>query len=136
MLKELVACTLILICTVSCSTLDQRDSRRSDSPSHASITLPQIPVPGLQLDHVLRQKEIADLSSHYFKSFVSGCGMSDKPVNEGNSWSVQLWGGIAGTDHGRLLISKDGRQVIYRPSKSELENSVRSRLARYPVPLE
>ena len=92
---------LLLLWTVSCSTTEQ--SGGQGVGPRASISLPQIPIAGVQLDHSLKQEEVAVLSSDYFERFVSGCGMPDTPVDRGEFWSVQLWGGYAGSDYGRFL---------------------------------
>src|SRR6266568_2653108 len=100
----------ILVCVLcaSCSTTEQR---AAPPLTAASLVLPPIAAPGVQTDHTLQQREVVVLSSEYFKRFVCGCGMPDTPVDRGEFWSVQLWGGYAGSDYGRFLISKDGRRV-------------------------
>ncbi len=125
---------LLLLGTVSCSTVPRLDTPEAGSSvARSQIGLPQIPIPGVRLDHSLQQQEVAVLSSEYFKRFVSGCGMSDTPVDQGDFWSVQLWGGYAGSDYGRFLISKDGRRVALEPPRSGLKPPTRSLLSQHGV---
>lgn len=125
----------ILACALcaSCSTVKQ------EAPPHRTVgpvLLPVITVPGVQTDHQLQQQEVAGLASEYFKRFVSGCGMSDTPVDSGGFWNVQLWGGYAATDYGRFLISKNGQQVTLEPPPSGLKSSTRSLLSHNGVQYE
>ena len=112
------------------------EQKPAPQPNAASIVLPPIPVPGVQTDHTLQQQEVALLASEYFKRFVSGCGMPDTPVDQGEFWSVQLWGGYAGSDYGRFLISMDGRRVTLTPPRSGVKSSTRSLLSHYGVQYE
>jgi hypothetical protein len=118
----------ILVCALcaSCSTVKQKAP-----PQRAirSVVLPVIAVPGVRTDHQLQEQEVAALASEYLKRFVTGCGMPDRPVDSGGFWSVQLWGGYAGTDYGRFLISKNGQQVTLEPPRSGLKSSTRSLLS-------
>jgi hypothetical protein len=125
---------LLLVMTASCSMLSQRDTQEvGSSASRSPIALPQIPVPGVQLDHSLQRQEVALLSSEYFRRLISGCGMPDAPVDQGEFWSVQLWGGYAGSDYGRFLISKDGRRVTLEPPRYGLKATTRSSLSHHGV---
>src|SRR4051812_4558029 len=119
----------IVICVfcASCSTVEH------NAPS---VVLPAIAVAGVQTDHPLLQQEVAALSSEYFERFVCGCGFPDTPVDQGEFWSVQLWGGYTASDHGRFLISKDGRRVTLEPPRSRLRGSTRHLLSHYGVQYE
>jgi hypothetical protein len=99
----------------------------------ASVLLPLISVLGVQTDHTLQPEEVTALSSEYFKRFVCGCGMPDRPIDKGEFWKVQLWGGIAGIDYGQFSISKDGRRVTLEPPRSGLKSSTRHLLSRSGV---
>ena len=122
----------ILVCAL-CASCSTTQKNAASQPTFASVVLPPIPVPGVQTDHALEQQEVAELSWEYFKRFVSGCGMPDTPVIQGEFWRVQLWGGFAGSDYGRFLISKDGRRVTLEPPPSGLTSITRSALSHYGV---
>lgn len=112
-----------------CSTAPKQPAQPTQTP----ILLPTLAVPGVKTDHPLQRQEVAALAAEYFKSFVCGCGMPDKPVDRGGVWRVQLWGGYLATDYGRFLISRDGQQVILVPPRSGLRSSTRSMLSRNGV---
>jgi hypothetical protein len=129
---------LICISCISCSTEHNPTPVRSIAEQKttprrgtASILLPTISVPGVPTDQILQPEEVTVLSSEYFKRFVCGRGMPDQPVDKGAFWKVQLWGGIAGTDYGQFLISKDGQRVILEPPRSGLKSSTRDWLSYY-----
>jgi hypothetical protein len=88
------------------------------------------------MDHRLQQREVHAVAEEYFKTFVCGCGMPATPVEPGEFWSVQLWGGYAGSDYGRFLISKDGRLVTLEPPRSGLKSVTRHLLSNYGVHYE
>jgi hypothetical protein len=134
---------LICISCTSCST-DHNPAPARSAEEHKTaswrgavpILLPSISVPGVKADHALQPEEVTVLSSEYFRRFVCGCGMPDRPVDKGEYWKVQLWGGIVGTDYGQFLISKDGRRVTLEPPRSGLRSSTRSLLSHSGVHYE
>jgi hypothetical protein len=128
----------ILFCILytSCSTVHNPVPARNTAEHKTaiqrgigSILLPSISVPGVQTDHALQPEEVSALSSEYFRRFVCGCGMPDRPVDRGEYWEVQLWGGIVGTDYGHFLISRDGQRVTLKPPRTGLKASTRSLLS-------
>jgi hypothetical protein len=131
MKPALILFTIVL--SVSCSTVKEDATSSTGSNPTTSIVLPETPVEGVSFDHDLTQQEVAMLSAEYFKRFVSGCGMPDTPELEDDSWSVQLWGGYAGSDYGHFLISKDGRRVTLEPPRSGLTRSTRTLLTHFGV---
>lgn len=123
---------LVGILCASCSTVERGTGSRPPSVASA-IVLPEVSVPGVQTGHPLQQREVALLSSEYMRRFVCTCGMPDTPLDDGRFWAVQLWGGFAGEDYGRLVLSKDGRRVSLEPPRSGLKRSTRSMLSHNGV---
>lgn len=93
----------------SCSTVDRQSTQ--------AVSLPKLTLDGVTFEDGLDEQEAAIVSSEYFHRFVSGCGMPDKPQDDGSYWRVQLWGGYGGTDYGTLRLAKDGSTVLLSPPR-------------------
>jgi hypothetical protein len=136
-----VLVALLVFGTVSCSTgigtqPSGAGATASSPRKRGAVPLPDLVVAGVVPDHSLTREEVAAVSSAYIERFVSGCGLADAPVDRGASWSVQLWGGYAGSDYGRLQISKDGRRVSLWPPRRGLSSTTKALLTRYGVSYE
>src|SRR5688572_13960536 len=107
-MRATIAILLASLC-VSCSTAERQNAK--------AVALPKLSVEGVIFDDGLREQEAVVLSSEYFRRFVSGCGMPDKPQDNGHYWSVQLWGGYFPSDYGTLRLAKDGSEVLLAPPR-------------------
>jgi hypothetical protein len=106
----------------SCSTVNQQYSK--------VVSLPKLTVDGVRFDDGLQEAEAATLSAEYFHNFVSGCGMPDKPQDDGRYWRVKLWGGYVATDYGTLRLAKDGSEALLEPPRGGFK-SVTQEMLRY-----
>ena len=97
-------CIVLAISCLSCSTMEERRVE--------VVSLPKMTVAGVFLEDGLQEQEVGALSRECFRRYVSGCGMPDKPTDDGRYWRVQLWGGYVGIDYGTLLLRKDGSEML------------------------
>lgn len=102
-------------------------ARKPEAPVGTVVTLPP---PGIDVGAgSLDSNSAKDIASRYFWKYVSGCGMPDSPVDRGVFWSVQLWGGYAGSDYGRMWLSKDGSSVLLEAPKRGFNHVTKSMLS-------
>ncbi|HEX7861015.1 MAG TPA: hypothetical protein VF773_11850 [Verrucomicrobiae bacterium] len=113
---------------MSCSTVDRTSAN--------VVSLPKLTAEGVTFEDGLEEQEAVILSSQYFHRFVSGCGMPDKPQDNGEYWRVQLWGGYVPTDYGTLQLAKDGSQVLLAPPKRGFKTVTQYMLRGHSVSFE
>ncbi len=125
---RLVLSLFLMALCVSCSTVERQSAK--------AISLPKLTVEGVSFGDGLQKQEAAALSSEYFHMFISGCGMPDKPQEDGRYWRVQLLGGYSGTDYGTLRLAKDGSDVLLSPPSGGFKSVTRQLLRHQNVSFE
>jgi hypothetical protein len=125
---RLVLSIFLGVLCASCSTVEPKCAK--------AIALPKLTVEGVSFSNGLQEQEAVALSSEYFRRFISGCGMPDKPQDVGSYWRVQLWGGYAGTDYGTLRFAKDGSDVLLSPPRGGFKSATRHLLRHQNVSYE
>jgi len=101
-----------------------------------SVSLPKVTVDRVTFDDGLDEREAAILSAVYFRRFVSGCGMPEKPRDDGRYWRVRLWGGYIATYQGTLQLAKDGSEVLLVPPRGGFKTVTRDLLKHENVKYE
>jgi len=105
------------------------------NPSQKAVALPEYPVDGVNYADGVDQAEAESIAASYFRRVVGGCGMPDKPENRGDLWCIQLWGGFAAADYGRLWVAKDGSRILLEPPHKGFRSSTKALLERQGVAL-
>jgi hypothetical protein len=108
---------LLAFC-VSCASDGRRLSPRASSlgPKAARDMTGSIRLPKISVDEDgVALQEAVKISSRYFRAFINGCGMPDKPEDCGDFWGMKVWVGFVAAFHGTLWIAKDGSGVWFWP---------------------
>lgn len=110
---------LLLLLCASCAAKSSRGEpvEAEAAPTGSAVNLPRLAVAGVDRGDGVDESEAAALASEYFARYVSGCGMPDRPVEDGGFWRARLYGGYGGSDHGTLRIARDGSVVVLVPPK-------------------
>lgn len=125
------------LCVVLCAGCGSvRTPQPAPAPQGKIISLPKVPVEGVDYSDGISGHEAQLVAAEYFRRIVGSCGMPDEPLDSGEFWSIQLWGGYAGADSGRLLLAKNGSKLLFQPPAGGLGTSTKVMLQYLGVKYE
>ena len=78
------------------------------------ISLPKIPVEGVDYSHGISMGQANTVAWAYFHRHFGLCGVPEGILSDGNYWMYELYVGFGGTYRGRLWIAKDGSEVLFQ----------------------
>lgn len=103
----------IISCT-ACSNSNQKDG----------IVLPKITSNKININDGIQKQEAPVVALEYFNKYISLCGTTDNPQDDGQFWRIPLKGGYGGSDFGTLILAKDASVALLKPPPNGLPSNL------------
>jgi hypothetical protein len=88
-MKHKIALLLILILLIACASFDKKTALEKHNQER------QIRLASVNLGDGVSFSEAEILSQEYFWRYVSGCGVTGKPIDKGDRWEIEMFVGYA-----------------------------------------